>query len=124
MSFLRISRPVRPQDALWRLSALFRRGVFVFFLGFVLCCVAPSQTYTISTFAGGGSNLGDNIAATTAQLNHPNGVAVDSTGNVYISDLNRVRKVSGGVITTVAGIGLGGFSGDNGPATSARLLQP
>ena len=80
----------------------------------------------ITTVAGGGSSLGDNGPATSAQLNAPQGVAVDSDGNLYIADsLNyRVRKVSNGVITTVAGNGTPGFSGDNGPATSAQLAGP
>ena len=48
-------------------------------------------------------------------------VAVDSAGNLYIADTgnNRIRKVSNGVITTVAGNGTAGFGGDDGPATSA-----
>lgn len=82
----------------------------------------------ITTVAGNGSNadLGDNGPATSAGLNYPMGVAVDSTGNLYIADLydNRIRKVSGGVITTVAGTGTAGYSGDNGPATSAQLSNP
>ena len=49
---------------------------------------------------------------------------MDTAGNVYISDDNRVRKISGGVIATVAGNGSYGFSGDGGPATSAQLLNP
>jgi len=81
---------------------------------------------TITTVAGGGASLGDNGPATSAQLNLPYGVAVDSAGNLYIADWgnNRVRKVSGGVITTVAGNGTRGFSGDNGPAINAQLANP
>ncbi len=69
---------------------------------------------------------GDNGPATSAELNVPAGVAVDSAGNLYIADYgnNRIRKVSNGVITTVAGNGTAGFSGDNGPATSAELNMP
>jgi len=81
----------------------------------------------ITTLAGGGlSGLGDNGPATSAQLYDPEGVAVDSAGNVYIADTypNRIREVSNGVITTVAGNGAAGFSGDNGPATSAQLSAP
>ena len=53
-------------------------------------------------------------------------MGVDSAGNVYIADSgnNRIRKVSNGVITTVAGNGTAGFSGDNGPATNAQLINP
>jgi uncharacterized protein (TIGR03437 family) len=59
-------------------------------------------------------------------LNQPWGVAVDSAGNLYIADTgnDRVRKVSNGVLTTVAGNGTMGFSGDGGPATSAGLWAP
>ena len=64
---------------------------------------------------------GDNGPATSAQLNSPDGVAVDSFGTLYIADTgnSRIRKASNGVISTVAGNGTPGFSGDNGPATSA-----
>jgi uncharacterized protein (TIGR03437 family) len=80
----------------------------------------------ITTVAGGGTSLGDNGPATSAQLYYPRGVAVDPAGNLYIADsgLDRVRKVSSGVITTVAGNGTPGFSGDGGPATSAQLSSP
>ena len=82
---------------------------------------------TITTAAGGGSlggsSLGDNGPATRAGLSGPLGVAVDSSGNLYIADQfnNRIRKVMNGVTTTVAG---GGSSiGDNGPATGAQLAS-
>ena len=80
----------------------------------------------ISTVAGGGSVLGDNGPATAAQLYYPTGVAVDTAGNLYIADSvhYRIRKVSDGVIATVAGNGEYGYSGDNGPATSAQLATP
>jgi trimeric autotransporter adhesin len=84
----------------------------------------------ITTAMGWGTDLGDNGLATgpNAQLNAPNGLAVDSAGEVYIADgFNRIRKVSSGVITTVAGSGtplFGGYSGDGGPATSAQLAGP
>jgi hypothetical protein len=79
---------------------------------------------TITTIAGTGrlGFSGDGGPATSAQLSYPSGVAVDGQGNVYIVDANRVRKVSrGGTITTFAGTGAGGFSGDGGPATSAQV---
>jgi uncharacterized protein (TIGR03437 family) len=85
----------------------------------------------ITTVAGNGSlanlfSVGDNGPATSAQLNSPYGVAVDAAGNLYIADsgYSRIRKVSYGIITTVAGNGTMGFSGDNGPATSAQLGMP
>jgi len=82
----------------------------------------------ITTVAGNGvaGFSGDNGPATSAQLAGPWGVAVDSAGNLYIADgnNNRIREVSNGVITTIAGSGVAGFSGDNGPATNARLAGP
>jgi uncharacterized protein (TIGR03437 family) len=83
---------------------------------------------SISSVAGNGTPGygGDGAAATAAQLYVPTGVAVDSAGNLYIADFtnNRVRKVSGGIITTVVGNGLAGYSGDGGPAASARVNGP
>lgn len=85
------------------------------------------STGIISTVAGTdeqGYN-GDNILATTAQLNNPGGIAVDGSGDLFIADTynQRVRKVSAGIITTVAGTGTYGFNGD-GVATQARLAGP
>ena len=84
---------------------------------------------TISTFAGNGTPgfSGDGGPATAAQLLAPIDVDVDAQGNLYIADFGnrRVRKVTTtGVISTVAGIGTIGFSGDGGPATSAQLGYP
>lgn len=81
---------------------------------------------TITTIAGTGAAgfSGDGGAATSAELNYPGGLVVDSSNNVFLSDdvNNRVREVaSSGVITTVAGNGSVGFSGDGGPATAAQL---
>ncbi len=87
--------------------------------------VSPSGT--ITTVAGNGCCYGgDGGVATSAQLNNPQGVAVDASGNIYIADTNnqRIRKVSGGIITTFAGNGTYGYSGDGGPATSAELRSP
>lgn len=83
----------------------------------------------ISTVAGTGTAGfgGDGGPAAKAQLNYPLGVAVDSTGALYISDHanNRVRKIStDGKISTVAGTGTAGFKGDDGPAASAQLNRP
>jgi sugar lactone lactonase YvrE len=70
---------------------------------------------------------GDNISATTAQLNTPFGVALDGVGNIFIADAgnNLVRKVdTAGIISTFAGNNTCGFFGDGGPATSAELCFP
>jgi RHS repeat-associated protein len=70
---------------------------------------------------------GDGISATTAKINGPRGTTVDREGNLYFADYfnHRVRKVdSKGIITTIAGTGQSGFSGDGGPATQARLNLP
>ena len=88
------------------------------------------STGIISTIAGTGTNSysGDNGAATSAGLNYPRGVGLDTAGNVYIADSynNRIRKVtiSTGIITLIAGTGTTSYSGDNGPATSATLKNP
>ncbi|MGW0933127.1 NHL domain-containing protein [Streptomyces sp. NPDC002644] len=84
---------------------------------------------TISTVVGTGTDgfSGDGGPATSARLDFPLGVVADHTGALYISDHNnhRVRKVAGdGTISTVAGTGTDGFSGDGGPATSAQLNYP
>jgi len=88
--------------------------------------VSPSGV--ITTMAGTGVNgyAGDGGPATSAQFSYPARVAVDAVGNLYIADYsnNRVRRVSAGIITTVAGTGTGGFAGDGGPATAAQLNGP
>jgi len=78
----------------------------------------------ITTFAGGGSSLGDGGQATNAQLASPTAVLFDATGNLYIADYsnNRIREVNTvGIITTIAGTGTLGYSGDGGQATNAQL---
>ena len=83
----------------------------------------------ISTVAGNGITgyTGDGGQATNARLNFPFGVAVDAIGNLFIADSDNdvVRKVTtAGIISTVAGVGSYGYSGNGGPATSAKLSEP
>jgi trimeric autotransporter adhesin len=84
----------------------------------------------ISTVAGNGAyggHRGDGGPATAALLRIPKGVAVDSAGNLYIADLgnNRICKITpAGIISTVAGNGTKGYSGDGSAATAAQLNRP
>jgi uncharacterized protein (TIGR03437 family) len=83
----------------------------------------------ITSIAGDGTAgySGDGGNAATAQLNGPEGIAIDGAGSLYVADVgnNRVRKIApNGVITTVAGTGVSGFFGDGGQATSAQLNYP
>ena len=87
--------------------------------------VVPS----IETVAGTGAfgSSGDGGPATAAQLDNPRGVALDSAGNLYIADStnNRIRRVdASGNISTFAGTGSSGFSGDGGPAAAAQIFAP
>lgn len=91
-----------------------------------ICKVASGQ---LTIFAGTGEvgSTGDNGTATSAKFNHPTGLAVTSDGAiVYIVDRDnhRVRKAAGGTLTTIAGTGVAGFSGDGAAATSAQLNAP
>jgi len=83
---------------------------------------------TISLLAGNGTagHTGDSGSATSAELQLPSGLAVDSSGNLFVADTynHAVRKVSGGNITAVAGTGAIGYSGDGAAATSALLSYP
>ena len=98
-----------------------RRAIFILF-----CPVMAFAQGVVTTVAGTGQAgfSGDGGLATTAQLNFPGGVAVDRNSNIYIADLNnqRIRKVDpSGIISTIAGTGTPGFSGDGGLATQAQL---
>ena len=102
-------------------------SLLILILGAVL--LAQSEP-TIGTAVGNGrqGDTGDGGLAVKATLNMPFDVALDAAGNLYLSDTmnHRVRRVDGktGVITTVAGTGKNGFSGDGGPATRADLNEP
>ncbi len=93
-------------------------------LALVTSWAASGQTYTISTFAGGG--LPVNVKGTSASLYGPQSVAVDKAGNIYFVDSNDVLRLDAatGILTLVAGNGTSGFSGDNGPAAIAQLCDP
>jgi trimeric autotransporter adhesin len=80
-------------------------------------------TGIINTIAGGGATIEDGVPATNSQVNTPTGVAVDDSGNVFIVDDNRIRKITKatGIINTIAGNGTWNYSGDEGPATLAEL---
>jgi len=83
---------------------------------------------TILTIAGNGTAgfSGDARQATSAQLQAPGQIALDPAGNLYIADSgnNRIRKVTAGIVSTFAGTGSAGFSGDGGQAVSAQLTLP
>ncbi len=88
--------------------------------------LVSAQSYSISTIAGS-SRLGDGNPATSVPLRYPYGMAEDAAGNIYFADAldNRVRRVdTKGIISTVAGTGVAGFSGDGGPATQATFNGP
>jgi NHL repeat len=86
--------------------------------------ITTSTVSIVAGVSGSPGYSGDNGLATSALLNHPQSIAVDNANNLYIADTSNyvIRKVNtAGIITTVAGNGTAGFSGDNGPATSAEL---
>ncbi len=92
----------------------------------LLNCAFVKGQGIISTFAGGGA-VGDGSTATAANINAPNSGVFDKHGNYYFCEIsvNKVRRISNaGIVTTVAGNGTSGFSGDNGPATQAKLWTP
>ena len=89
--------------------------------------VDPSGILTVAAGQPQSGFSGDGGLATEAELNNASAIAVDPDGNLYISDSGnqRIRVVDAdGIITTVAGTGEPGFSGDGGPATQAALINP
>ncbi len=93
---------------------------------FLLAFCATAQLYTISTIGGNGSTGYVDGPEVGSQFATPAATAVDSKGNVYIADSvnHRVRMISNGTISTVAGTGTAGYSGDTGQATAAELDYP
>ena len=103
----------------------------LFILGVLLALTGASFAQsrgTLFTIAGGGDREGENIPATDLALSIPLGAATSADGHVYIADTgtNRIRRVDAvtGQVTTVAGTGAAGFSGDGGPAAEAQLDRP
>lgn len=99
------------------------------YLAFLIFLPFFSNAQIINTIAGNGSSFssGDGGAATTAGIYGPNGVVFDKLGNLYITEYysNTIRKVTpAGIISTIAGTGIAGYSGDGGPATNAQLSKP
>ncbi len=82
-------------------------------------------TGIITTFAGGGTSLGDGGPATNAQVDNPLNTYGDNAGNIYVAESTRIRKInSTGIITTIVGTGSLGLSGDGGGATNAQVNYP
>ncbi len=102
------------------------------FIAFCLFCLSNSlnlNAQIINTLTGNGTPgyVSDGVAASGAEINSPYDVAVDRWGTVYIADYGnfRIRKIDTfGIITTIAGTGISGFSGNGGPATAAKILGP
>jgi sugar lactone lactonase YvrE len=95
----------------------------------VLCLpiILPAQIITTIVGDGRGTFGGDGGFASKASLSTPNGIVLDKIGNIYISDSkgSKIRKVNtSGIISTIAGWGSAGMSGDGGPATAAKLNFP
>ncbi len=88
-------------------------------------CINTSGVITTIAGNGVGGFNGDGIAATASNLD-PTGLAIGHSGNLIIGDRSssRIRSVSGGIITTIAGTGTYGYSGDGGPATAANRRTP
>ena len=108
------------------------RSICIFLFGLLISGLATrvfaQAPGTIVTIAGGGLEDGDNVPATDVMLNRPLGMALDARGDLYIADTDnhRIRRIDAttGIITTVAGTGEPGFSGDGGMATNAMLHSP
>ncbi len=93
----------------------------------VLLLPLYSSGQVITAFVGGGTTLGDGGPATAAIINDPCEVVLEGNGVMYIASGvdNRIRKIdNNGIITTIAGNGSSGYSGDGGPATAAKLNGP
>ena len=109
-----------------------KNSIFKYYASLALGLALSSSlcaSYDVTTVAGNGTAdfSGDDGLATSAKINNPLGTCIDKAGNVYILDSsnNRIRKIAlDGTISTVAGTGIAGFSGDGGAATYATLSNP
>jgi len=114
----------------WGIAVDTAGNIYIADLGFNVIRKVTASTGIINTIIGDGTAAynGDNGLASNAELNAPNGLTFDKAGNLYISDNgnNVIRKVtaSTGKITTVAGNGAAGYSGNGGLATAASLNDP
>jgi sugar lactone lactonase YvrE len=89
--------------------------------------ITPAGSAKVIAGTGTCGFTGDGGPAIAAQLDDPNGLAIDSAGNLYFADSNnqRIRRIDrNGIITTVAGTATAGSTGDNGPGTKAELASP
>jgi uncharacterized protein (TIGR03437 family) len=103
-----------------------KRAVCLLLAVWPVIAATQGVVYTISTIAGSAS-IGDGGPATAAQIGNIQGIAIDRLGQIYLSDTdhNLIRKIDDkGVITTIAGTGAAGYSGDGGPATAAQINLP
>lgn len=106
------------------LSRFLRLIVMVWTATLALAGVASAQT--IPTFAGGGAVYGDGGPATAAQLAEPQGIAIDSAGNVYVADsgrfvVRRIDRAAGNISTFAGSLSDAGSSGDDGPGSAATF---
>lgn len=103
------------------------KKIIPFFLLYILLSVCL-KAQIITTVAGGGSALADGVPATTAKLQHPCCISLDGSDNLYFGTLLTTPEIkmidAAGIIHTVAGTGVPGFSGDGGPATLAQIQYP
>jgi hypothetical protein len=98
-------------------------GYVYFFSGYRIGKVDPTGIVTIVAGTGFSGYTGEGGPATSAKLGYVDDIAIDAAGALYITDTNRVRKIgTNGIITTIAGTGVSGEAGDNGPALLASMV--